>query len=491
MIKLGKLIIGEGQLTPAQMRLVISGISADSRAVEAGFVFAALPGTKVNGMQFIPQAIAKGAVAVLIGKYDTIDNDSLGKIAGAGVAVIGVDDPHLTLAHMASRYYSNQPQNMVAVTGTAGKTSVGEFVRQIWQSCGRLCASIGTTGIVAPGIKNYGNLTTPDPVSLHRLLDQLSENGVTHTAMEASSHGLAQKRLFGVKLSAAGFTNLGHDHLDYHDTMEDYFQAKMRLFCELLPKGSPAVIFADDGVSERVCKIAGDAGHKVLRVGRKGDYLCLKRVEHERYRQIAEITLGNKTRRVSFPLAGDFQVSNALVAAGLAMATGEAFEPVMDALEQLKGASGRLELIGHSKNGAPVYVDYAHKPEALENVLTALRPFASRHLVVVFGCGGDRDPGKRAMMGEIGQRLADKVIVTDDNPRSEDAATIRSAILAAAPKAIEIADRHQAIVSAVRDLAEGDCLVVAGKGHETGQIVGEKVLEFSDHKEVQQALEAV
>jgi UDP-N-acetylmuramoyl-L-alanyl-D-glutamate--2,6-diaminopimelate ligase len=482
MIELGELTGGIVELAPADRQVPIFALSADSRTVGPGCIFAALAGSQVDGAQFVSSALANGAAAILVAK-DAVIGD-------VNVPVIRVDDPHLALAQMAARLYRGQPQTMVAITGTAGKTSVAEFTRQIWQGCGRAAASIGTTGVATPSRRNYGNLTTPDPVTLHHLLDQLCAQGVTHAAMEASSHGLDQKRLHGVRLGAAAFTNLGRDHMDYHDDVEDYLGAKMRLFNELLPKGSPAVIFADDPFSQRVAQIANDAGHQVLQVGRKGDYLSLKRVEHQRYCQVAEIVHGDKTCRVNFPLAGDFQVSNGLVAAGLAMATGEDFEKVMACLEGLKGASGRLELVGHNAERAPVYVDYAHKPEALENVLNSLRPFATGKLVVVFGCGGDRDPGKRPIMGAIAQRLADNIIVTDDNPRTEDPAEIRGAILAAAPSAIEIADRREAINWTIGELGEGDCLVIAGKGHETGQIIGDKVFEFSDHEEVRKALGA-
>ncbi len=479
-MELGELAAGLGDVSAQDLKLPITGICADSRKVVPGSLFAALPGTNVNGANYIDQAIKAGAAAIVVaGRNGHFSSD---------VPVIGVDDPHLVLARMASRFYRQQPETMMAVTGTAGKTSVAEFLRQIWACCGREAAFIGTTGVVAPGMHDYGNLTTPDPVTLHKLLDQLARAGVSHGAMEASSHGLDQKRLHGVSLSGAGFTNLGRDHLDYHDNIESYFAAKMVLFSDLLPKGSPAVIFVDDPYGERVVEIADKARLEVLSVGREGRFLTLKRVEHERHSQVAEIVHGNQIYRVQFPLAGGFQLSNALVAAGLALAGGEKIESVMEALEILKGASGRLELVGYSSAGAPVYVDYAHKPEALENVLKSLRPFATRKLVLVFGCGGDRDAGKRPVMGEISEALADKVIVTDDNPRTEDAAGIRRAILNSAPSAIEIADRREAIVRAVEELREGDCLVVAGKGHESGQIVGEEVFEFSDHVEIRRAL---
>ncbi|MCO5133315.1 MAG: UDP-N-acetylmuramoyl-L-alanyl-D-glutamate--2,6-diaminopimelate ligase, partial [Phyllobacteriaceae bacterium] len=301
---------------------------------------------------------------------------------------------------------------------------------------------------------------------------------------------LDQYRLDGVKLAAAAFTNLGRDHMDYHPTVEHYFNAKMRLFADLLPKGSPAIIFADDPWSEKVEAVARAAGHDVLTVGRHGDYLALKRVEHERFGQIAEIRHGDTHYRVEFPLAGDFQIANALVSAGLAIATDSDAPAVMERLHTLKGASGRLELVGYSASHAPCYVDYAHKPDALENVLTSLRPFTTGKLVCVFGCGGDRDPGKRPIMGEIASRLADTVIVTDDNPRSEEPATIRAQIMAAARGATEIGDRAQAIGEAVAMLGKGDCLVVAGKGHETGQTIGGVTHPFSDHEVLRNTLAA-
>ena len=481
MLELGELAKGIGQLRADDKKIPITSISSDSRNVTPGCLFAALAGTSVDGAKFVGSAITAGACAILVAN----DFDA----TQVSIPVIKTDDPHLSLAQIAARFFPRQPATMMAVTGTAGKTSVAEFLRQIWSGCAHSAAFVGTTGVVAPGHNEYGNLTTPDPVSLHKLLDQLAGEGVTHGAIEASSHGLDQKRIHGVKLAGAGFTNLGRDHLDYHETIEAYFHAKMALFTDLLPKGSPAVIFSDDPFSARVMMIAKAAGHQVLSVGRQGEYVCLKRVEHGQYSQIAEIVYEDKIHRINFPLAGDFQISNGLVAAGLALAGGEKIECVIEGLENLKGASGRLELIGHCKNGASVYVDYAHKPEALENVLMSLRPFSSGNLSLVMGCGGDRDPGKRAVMGEIGERLADVVIVTDDNPRTEDAAKIRAAILEAAPSATEIADRGEAIKTAISELGSGDCLIIAGKGHESGQIVGDKVLEFSDHDEARKALE--
>jgi len=458
----------------------VSGIASDSRKVRPGDLFVALSGTKADGSAFVADAVSRGASAVVVAE---------GAIVGTSVPVIAVAEPRRFLALAAARFYGRQPETMVAVTGTAGKTSVASFTRQIWAHAGHAAAMIGTTGVVAPGRNDYGSLTTPDPVSLHELLAELADAGVTHAAMEASSHGLDQSRLDGVKLAAAAFTNLGRDHMDYHPTVEHYMASKMRLFDSLLPKGAPAVIYADDEWSGVAIDAARKAGLDVRTVGRKGDYLALKRVEHFRHKQTAEVHVGDDIFEVHIPLAGDFQVANALVAAGLAMSTGVPAAVAMAALEKLIGAAGRLELVGHAKNGALAYVDYAHKPDALENVLTSVRPFTTGRVIVVFGCGGDRDKGKRPIMGEIATRLADVVIVTDDNPRSEVPEVIRSEIMAAAKGATEIGDRAEAIRSAVAMLQSGDTLIVAGKGHEEGQTIGSVTLPFSDHAELRKALE--
>ncbi|MBW8321221.1 MAG: UDP-N-acetylmuramoyl-L-alanyl-D-glutamate--2,6-diaminopimelate ligase [Arenimonas sp.] len=456
----------------------ISGLSADSRKIENGTLFVALAGTKADGAAYVADAVARGAAAVVAGH--SID---------ASVPVVVVENPRRFLALAAASFFGRQPATMVAVTGTAGKTSVASFTRQIWAEAGHAAAQIGTTGVISPSRSDYGSLTTPDPIGLHKLLAELADEGVTHAAMEASSHGLDQSRLDGVLLAAAAFTNLGRDHMDYHPTVEDYMAAKMRLFDTLLPAGSPAIIFADDPWSAEAVRVATEAGHKVLTVGRNGQFLALKRVEHFRHKQVAEVHVGDAIFEVHIPLAGDFQVANALVAAGLAIATGVDAAVAMKALERLKGASGRLELVGQTKAGALAYVDYAHKPDALENVLASVRPFTTGRVITVFGCGGDRDKGKRPIMGEIACRLADIVIVTDDNPRSEVPAVIRSEIMAAAPKAIEIGDRAQAIRAGVAMLSSGDTLIVAGKGHEEGQTVGDVTLPFSDHAELRKALE--
>ncbi|MGY6708850.1 MAG: UDP-N-acetylmuramoyl-L-alanyl-D-glutamate--2,6-diaminopimelate ligase [Rhizobiaceae bacterium] len=458
----------------------IAGIASDSRRVAPGFLFAALKGSKDDGSRYVGDAISRGAAAVIVARG--------GEHGGASVPLIEVDDPRLALAQVAALFHGRQPATMVAVTGTSGKTSVASFTRQIWARAGLAAASIGTTGVNAPGRTDYGSLTTPDPVALHALLAELADDGVTHAAMEASSHGLDQRRLDGVRLAAGAFTNLGHDHMDYHPTLDEYHAAKMRLFDALLPKDAPAIVFADDEWSERTIAAAAAAGLDVRTVGRKGDFLQLKRVEHERYRQRAEIVAEGRIHEIEVPLAGGFQLSNALVAAGLAISTGLSPETALAALAHLEGASGRLELVGTAGNGAPAYVDYAHKPEALENVLSSVRPFTTGRVVVVFGCGGDRDRLKRPIMGEIAARLADVVIVTDDNPRSEEPAAIRAAIMATAKGATEIGDRREAIRHAVALLQPGDTLIVAGKGHEEGQTIGEETHHFSDHEEVRAAL---
>ncbi|MBZ9723445.1 UDP-N-acetylmuramoyl-L-alanyl-D-glutamate--2,6-diaminopimelate ligase [Mesorhizobium sp. CO1-1-11] len=464
----------------ASADLEVTGISSDSRQVKPGVVFFALAGTKADGASYAADAARRGAAMIVVGKGSALTD--------LPVPVLAVDDPRLALALSAARYFGKQPQTMVAVTGTSGKTSVAAFTRQIWEQAGYAAASIGTTGVVAPGRNEYGSLTTPDPVALHRLLRELADAGVTHASMEASSHGLDQRRLDGVKLSAGGFTNLGRDHMDYHPTIEDYHRAKLRLFDTLLPKGAPAIVFADDPWSEPTIKAARAAGLDVLTVGRHGDFLRLKRVEHERHRQRAEVEADGVIHEIDLPLAGDFQIANALVSAGLAISTGTPVAKALAALEKLKGAPGRLDLVGTTASGAPVYVDYAHKPDALENVLASVRPFTTGRVMVVFGCGGDRDRGKRPIMGEIATRLADVVIVTDDNPRSEVPETIRAAILGAAPGAMEIGDRRKAIHEAVGMLHAGDTLIVAGKGHEEGQTIGSETLHFSDHEEVRAAL---
>ncbi len=458
----------------------IAGITSDSRKVDAGFLFAALPGNRADGTAYIGEAIGRGAAAILLegpgGKHES------------GVPLIGAGNARRALALAAARFYGTQPRIMAAVTGTAGKTSVASFTRQIWSHAGHRAASIGTTGVDAPQWHEDGALTTPDPVELHKLLARLEREGITHAAMEASSHGLSQHRLDGVRLAAGAFTNLGRDHMDYHATPEAYFDAKMALFESLLPHQAPAILHADDDWSARAAARARARGLDVRLVGREGDFIRLKRVEHERFRQRVELSIGGELHEFVLPLAGDFQIANALVALGLALSTGVALAPALAAMEELRGAPGRLELVGRTQAGAPAYVDYAHKPEALRSVLQSVRPFTTGKIVLVFGCGGDRDRGKRPIMGDIAAREADIVIITDDNPRSEAPAAIRAEILASAPGALEIGDRREAIRHAVSLLGPGDTLIVAGKGHETGQTTGDRTVHFSDHEEVEQAL---
>jgi UDP-N-acetylmuramoyl-L-alanyl-D-glutamate--2,6-diaminopimelate ligase len=471
-VRLSHLLRDDAPL-PASGDVPIAGITADSRAVKPGFLFVALPGVKTDGAHFIPQALANGAVAVL---------------AEQGAGAITVKNPRQFLALMAARFYDRQPDTIVAVTGTNGKTSVTVFVRQIWEQMGFRAASLGTIGVVGPSGAEYLSHTTPDPVMLQQIAAKLAEDKVEHLAIEASSHGLSQYRLDGLRLTAAAFTNLTRDHLDYHATLEDYLNAKMRLFEELLPSGAAAVINADMPEAAEILRRIKARGLRAFTVGKNGEDLCLLDSRRSGLGQFLKIKSHSQTYEISLPLVGEFQASNALVAAGLVIASGGEEVLTLHSLESLKGARGRLELAGVTENGASVFVDYAHTPDALETAITALRPYVSNRLTVVFGCGGDRDKGKRPLMGEIAGRLADHVVVTDDNPRSEVAAEIRRDIIVAVPHADEIEDRAAAILQATQNLSKGDILLVAGKGHEEGQIVGKTVLPFSDHAAVTAAL---
>ena len=477
-MKLGDLFSGNAVVDAQAGEVAVTGLAVDSRAVKPGDVFFALAGARTDGARFIDQAIASGAVAVVSDRMPDGDRR---------VPFIASSNPRRALALAAARFYPGQPAIIAAVTGTSGKTSVAAFTRQIWQHLGHAAASIGTIGIVAPHREVYGSLTTPDPIALHRSLDELAREGVTHLALEASSHGLDQYRLDGVRVTAAAFTNLSRDHMDYHPTVEHYLAAKLRLFTDLVAEGGPAVIAADHAHSAAVIEAAEVRKLSVMTVGRGGDAIRLLSARIEGFAQVLSVSCEGRTYDLRLPLVGEFQVENALVSAGLAIGTGEQADRVFAALEKLEGAKGRLELVGE-RNGAPVFVDYAHKPDALAKALEALRPYARRRLVVVFGAGGDRDAGKRPLMGAIAAEGADKVIVTDDNPRSEDPATSRAAILAAAKGAMEIGDRAEAIRAAIGELQPGDALLIAGKGHETGQIVGDRVLPFSDHDAAAAAL---
>ncbi|KPG00027.1 UDP-N-acetylmuramoylalanyl-D-glutamate--2,6-diaminopimelate ligase [Rhodopseudomonas sp. AAP120] len=463
--------------------LNVGGLAVDSRAVRPGDLFFALAGAKTDGARFIAAAVAAGAVAV------AGDHASAGDLA---VPFVPVRNPRRALALAAARFYPRQPAVIAAVTGTSGKTSVAAFTRQIWQRLGHASASIGTIGLVTPTRSVYGSLTTPDPIALHRSIDEITGEGVTHLALEASSHGLDQFRLDGVRVAAGGFTNLSRDHMDYHPTVAHYLNAKLRLFRDLVQDGGAAVISADHDCSAEVIEAARARGLRLIAIGRNGDPgdgIKLVEATIDGFGQKLLIEHAGQRVAVKLPLVGEFQIENALVSAGLVIGTGGDAAATFAALEHLEGAPGRLDLVG-AHNGAPVFVDYAHKPDALAKALQALRPYARRKLVVVFGAGGDRDTGKRPLMGEIAANNADVVIVTDDNPRSEDPAAIRAAILAAAPGAREIGDRAEAIRVAIGDLQPGDALLIAGKGHEVGQIVGDTVLHFSDHEAAAAALSA-
>lgn len=479
---LSKLItdIGIAAAPKGAEAIEVTRITADSRQAQPSALFVALSGTKADGARFIADAVAKGAAAVVAGEEAAVP-DAL------AVPVLRAKEPRLALALMAARFYGAQPETVVAVTGTSGKTSVAEFTRQLFAAAGHRSASLGTIGVVKPDGAVYGSLTTPDPVSLHETLASLAHEDITHLAFEASSHGLDQYRLDGVKISAAAFTNLGRDHLDYHPTTEAYLAAKLRLFEELLPAGAPAVVNVDAPRAEDVAAVARRRGLPLITVGEKGETLRLANLKREGFAQALSLVHDGAVYDVKLPLVGTYQVANALVAAGLALAVGEDPNVVIPALAQLAGVKGRLEIVGE-RNGGLAVVDYAHKPEALEAALDGVRPFVSGKLICVFGCGGDRDRGKRPIMGAISAERADVTIVTDDNPRTEEPASIRAEILVAAPGAIEIGDRAEAIDAAVTMMQPGDVVLVAGKGHETGQIVGNTVRPFSDHDCLRQAL---
>jgi UDP-N-acetylmuramoyl-L-alanyl-D-glutamate--2,6-diaminopimelate ligase len=483
-MRLRDLFSDDATIAPQAEVVVAAGLAVDSRMVKPGDVFFALAGSKTDGARFIDAAIAAGAVAV------AADHPPEG---ARSVPFVITPNPRRALALAAAKFYPRQPQTIAAVTGTSGKTSVAAFTRQIWERLGHVSASIGTIGLVSPKRTVYGSLTTPDPIALHRQLDEIARDGVTHLAFEASSHGLDQFRLDGVRIGAGGFTNLSRDHMDYHPDVAHYLAAKLRLFRDLVAPGGAAVISADHDCSAEAIDAARSRHLRIIAVGRKadgtGEGIRLVEAFIEGFAQ--RLTLEHRGRKytIRLPLVGEFQIENGLVAAGLAIGTGSESDAVFASLEHLEGAKGRLERVGE-RNGAPIFVDYAHKPDALAKALQALRPYAKRKLVVILGAGGDRDPGKRPIMGAIAAENADQVIVTDDNPRSEDPAAIRGAILAAAKGASEIGDRAEAIRAGIAALQPGDALLIAGKGHEIGQIVGDKTLPFSDHEAVAAALAA-
>ncbi len=459
-----------GALTGGDEQALVTGFAIDHRKVAPGTVFGAFQGLRVNGEDFIPAVVASGAVAVVARPEAQVD----------GAVHIADPQPRAAFARLAARYYAPFPPVAVAVTGTNGKTSTVEMTRQLWRMAGHAAASIGTLGVTTADERVTTGLTTPDVVTFLSNAAGLAREGVTHLAFEASSHGLSQYRTEGLPVTAAAFTNLSRDHLDYHRDMDDYFAAKMRLFDEVVATGGMAVIWADDPLSADVAAIARRRGLRVLTVGAGGDTLRLVERIPSLLGQALVVEAEGARHRITMPLIGAYQVANALTAAALVIATGGDVKTVLQHLARLQPVRGRLERAVIAANGAPVYVDYAHTPDAIEAAIAALKPHAPGRLIVLLGAGGDRDPGKRAAMGAVAARAADVVIVTDDNPRTEDPATIRAAVLAGAPGAIEIAGRREAIAAAI-GMANGDDIVLlAGKGHEQGQIVGDMVLPFDD-----------
>ena len=471
---------GETMIAAEDRTIDITGLTCDSRDVKPGYLFAALPGLQSDGRDFIPDAVRRGAVCVLASSGTVLqDND---------VSLLVDDNPRRRFSLMAAQFFDTQPETVVAVTGTNGKTSVVTLAQQIWTKLGRSAASMGTLGVSAPNHEAGGSLTTPDPVGLHHEISELAKQGVKYLAIEASSHGLAQYRLDGVNISYAAFTNLSRDHLDYHASMAEYLAAKARLFSEIMPSDGVAVLNADAPEFRSLAAICSGRGQSIISYGlQQGDIRCETIAATSSGFDLEIFALGVK-EKVSLPLIGSFQISNALCAAGLVLASGEDTSNVLQTLSGLEGAPGRLQKIeGHPK-GAGVYIDYAHTPDALETVLKALRPHATGNLSVVFGCGGDRDKGKRPEMGQVAQALADKIIITDDNPRSEDPSEIRNQILETCSLGQETGDRKLAITQALVDLAENDLLLIAGKGHEATQIIGDQVLSFSDIDVANEAL---
>ena len=448
----------------------VTGFAIDHRKVARGSVFGAFRGAVFNGEDFIGQAVDRGAVAVVARPEAEVER----------VPLLSDPEPRRLFAELAAKFYAPYPETVVAVTGTNGKTSTVEMTRQIWRMLGHRSASIGTLGVTTSDDQVKTGLTTPDIVTFLSNMAGLKRMGMTHVAYEASSHGLDQHRAEGVPLAAAAFTNFSRDHLDYHGTMAEYFEAKMRLFERLLPTGKPAVVWTDDPKSEEVMERASAAGHDFLTVGRKGKTIRLVERSPTALGQTLMLEHEGKPYRLALPLIGAYQTSNVLTAAGLVVATGGEWSSTFSAMQRVAPVRGRLERAVISRVGVPVYIDYAHTPDALEAAIAALRAHVEGRLITVFGAGGDRDQGKRPQMGAVASRLSDVVIVTDDNPRSEDPALIRSAIMAGASGAREVPGRREAIAEAIRIARSGDIVLVAGKGHETGQIVGDRVLPFDD-----------
>jgi UDP-N-acetylmuramoyl-L-alanyl-D-glutamate--2,6-diaminopimelate ligase len=467
----------------------ITGLAVDSRAVRSGFLFAALPGTAAHGAQFVPQALRQGASAILTDPEGArLAQEAL---AASDAALVIAEDARAALAWAAALWFRDQPTTVVAVTGTNGKTSVATFTRQIWMALGHAAINIGTTGVEGAWDAPSGH-TTPEPITLHRLLADAAHAGVTHAAMEASSHGLDQRRLDGVRLTAAAFTNFTQDHLDYHGTFEAYFSAKAGLFDRVLSEDGVAVINANDPRGADMAEIAADRGQAVLRVGHAAE--CDLRIVGQRFDatgQDLRLRWQGEAHQVRLNLIGGFQAENVMLAAGLAIAVGDPPDSVFATLPRLTTVRGRMQLAGTRRNGASVFVDYAHTPDAVATALKALRPHVMGRIVIVFGAGGDRDRGKRPLMGRAAAEHADVLFVTDDNPRGEDAASIRAAILAACPEANEVGDRAEAILRGVDALGPGDALLIAGKGHETGQTIAGHVYPFDDVEQASVAVAAL
>lgn len=470
--------------------VAVTGLAVDSRLVKPGHLFAALPGTKVHGATFVTAALERGAGAVLTDRAG--EDIARQALAGGAVPLLVVEDARLALSCAAALFFGAQPATMVAVTGTNGKTSVATFTRMIWQALGLEAVNIGTTGVEG-AFAAPSSHTTPEPITLHRLLSEMAAAGVTHAAMEASSHGLAQRRLDGVMLKAAAFTNFTQDHLDYHATFEEYFDAKAGLFTRVLPEDGTAVINTDDPKGPQIAALAKARGHKLIRVGH-GDG-CEIQLQGQRFDargQDVRFLWQGGPQMVRLPLIGGFQAMNVLTAAGLVIACGAAPKAVFDALGQLSTVRGRMQLAATRTNGATVFVDYAHTPDAVETALRALRPHVLGRIIAIVGAGGDRDRTKRPLMGAAAAAHADAVIVTDDNPRTEDPALIRAAVMAGAgPEAAEVGDRAEAILRGVDALGPGDALLIMGKGHERGQVIGTDVFPFDDAEQASIAVAAL
>ncbi|SNR26503.1 UDP-N-acetylmuramoyl-L-alanyl-D-glutamate--2,6-diaminopimelate ligase [Puniceibacterium sediminis] len=467
----------------------ISGIAVDSREVKPGYLFAALPGTRIHGATFIHYALSLGAVAILTDAEGA--RIASAELAASDAALVIAADPRQTLAFTAALWFGAQPDVMVAVTGTNGKTSVATFVRKIWQELEFPAVNIGTTGVEGDWQTPLRH-TTPEPITLHRILAGAAAAGINHAAMEASSHGLAQRRLDGVQLRAAGFTNFTQDHLDYHASFEDYFDAKAGLFARVLPEDGVAVVNIDDARGVDMAAIARARGQGLITVGTaEGAHLCLMAQRYDATGQDVRIRWDGRVWQMRLDLIGGFQAENVLLAAGLVIACGADVDRVFDTLPFLDTVRGRMQLAATRENGAAVYVDYAHTPDAVEKAIRALRPHVMGRLVAIIGAGGDRDVGKRPLMGQAALAAADMVIVTDDNPRSEDPALIRTAVMAGAPGALEVGDRAEAILRGVDAIGPGDALLICGKGHETGQIVGETVFPFDDAEQASVAVSAL